>query len=306
MAGSFDWKQLANAPQLTAHRKETQQAVAKHAGPRVPMLSRLFEQMGVSAQDGVERGAFCLGELPAGHTGPARNAPFVVALSGPFQQKGPLDAMQQLAAPGTFRERQVGGLRALQRGARLFVQTKDQVLLISNDEQLLQAALVESDAHKSYDLPRGPAISLVASEAAVRTLVPEGESAKAHPIQVELAKAKRLEAKLSLVPGELAVTLSMPSDKDALASSSRLERVLSPLMEDGPHLTQLKQRVPGDLLTALKSIRFKTEASKVVATAPLSEAALGELLHGFGALSVLSQASAQAPEPAAPTGGSVP
>jgi hypothetical protein len=294
VAGTFDWKQLAGSPRIAAHRDEAQQAIAKQGAPRLPMLSRLFEQLGVSAQDGVERGAFCLREVPLGQAVPERNAPFVVALSGPFQQKAPLDAMVQLAAPGTFRERELGGLRALQRGARLFVQARDQVLLVSNDEQLLQSALVASDAHQAYDLARGPALALVASDAVTRKLEPAGERGQvAHPIQVELAKAKRLDARLSLAPGELVVALTMATEKEALESSSRLERVLSPLMQDGAHLAELKQRVPPELLAALRGIRFKADGVKVVVTAPLPDAALGALLHGFGALSALSQSTAQ-------------
>jgi hypothetical protein len=124
----------------------------------------------------------------------------------------------------------------------------------------------------------------------------------AHPIQVELAKAKRLDARLSLAPGELAVVLTMATEKEALESSSRLERVLSPLMQDGAHLKQLKERVPAELLSALRGIRFKAEGVNVLITAPLTDAALGSLLHGFGTLSALSQSTAQGERAAEPAG----
>jgi len=294
VAGRLELDQVMASPALAPHQAEFGGALEQHtSGGKVPVLSRLFQQLGIDVKSGLGRASFCLRDATQVDAG---KVPFLVAVSGAFEPNSVLNAMLAAAPAGRFTERKLDGARVLARQGKLFTQAEDGVLLVASDEPTLLAGLSTSEAYKSYALPDGGAVSIFATETALRTLNPKSESsAVAHPVEVEVAKANRLDLRVSLEPGQFAAHLAFPTPQQAALSASRLSRILAPFTEAGKQQEYFKTRFSPEMLESLKGASFEAKDSTVTVNIPLSSGMLGELLHGFALFSAVAQAQAKAP-----------
>ncbi|HEY5959702.1 MAG TPA: hypothetical protein VIV60_24270, partial [Polyangiaceae bacterium] len=299
VVGRVSIRQILNARQLATHRAEIESALSGKTASHGSILSAMAAKAGINPAQDFDVAAFCLrnldAESPEPHSGSSSNqnhgakkAPFVMSISGRMGSRSLIDVMAESAPKGTFVDRSVAGVRALEAGGKLFAQASDKVLLIASNVDALAAAVPSTDSYKKYQLPLDGAIALSATDAALRTLTIGRQDPITHPLAVEAAKASHLDLEIRLDSSTATVHLVMPSNEEATTSATRIERMLSPFKSTA-QASPLKDHMPPEILETLRESRILAQDNSVTGVFPMSDSALGELLHGFALLSVLSQ-----------------
>jgi hypothetical protein len=286
----IDFQAVLRAPgvkeHLAAHDGDAKAQEANKSG-RSDKLFRFLQESGLDPKHNVHEIAVCLSDASGSTSGPKPSrASFLIALGGALGGTDLLPAMEKFAPPTTkFERRTVDGRPALVREGQFWAQAKDGVILFTDNEALLKAALPDTSKRYETLAPRKGDVTLVATRRVFETL--GGQAGKyPHPILQGLGQAQRLSATLSLTERRVDAVVGLQNPSDAQALSDRWNGLLKPF-HDERSKASLAQHLPKPLLESLSQTSVHGKESQVDIKLQLPPSAFEQLFHTAAVLSGL-------------------
>ncbi len=259
----IDFEGLMSVPAI---KKHVLPAISKKASKAKDSgkVAKFFWDAGVNPKTDVKEAVLCVANI-----NPASPEPEVVAvIGGSFKKNAIVDAIDKHDKKDKFKDpKKKGGLKVLEaKDKKVFItQADDGALLVGSKWKLVKKASKTSSNHKkTYKLPLDEQIVGIITAKAIGRL-----SALAGKMGSSLSGAGQMTFTISLKPGKIGATLVMPSAKAASDLATQLTAMLTMAKASAGTL-------PPEAKETVDGATVKADGKKVIATAPISKAAITE------------------------------